>query len=241
MISEAEAPTPWPSDVKSLLAGRDPDAGGRLKAKGEEGGRGWDGWIASPTQWTWIWASLGYNEGQGSLVCCSPGGHKERDMTDRLNNSNSEMYWDSLNAKAFIHQADFGREHVHNSKAWAWFSHQDAQEWMCINQWRDYSKTVRVSFHSDAMQGFFTWTMSKTTRELGYKHYTLFQILLSTPTRPTQRPSQVQARSMKPRSFSLQSNTFRYVCLCSRLNYNRWSAQYFCISQQRSLRNSKSS
>jgi len=40
MISEAEAPTPWPSDVKSLLAGRDPDAGGRLKAKGEEGGRG---------------------------------------------------------------------------------------------------------------------------------------------------------------------------------------------------------
>jgi len=27
MISEAEAPTPWPSDVKSLLAGRDPDAG----------------------------------------------------------------------------------------------------------------------------------------------------------------------------------------------------------------------
>ena len=28
----------------------------RLKAKGEEGGRGWDGWMALPTQWTWIWA-----------------------------------------------------------------------------------------------------------------------------------------------------------------------------------------
>ena len=25
----------------------------RLKAKGEEGCRGWDGWIASPIQWTW--------------------------------------------------------------------------------------------------------------------------------------------------------------------------------------------
>ena len=24
----------------------------RLMAKGEEGGRGWDGWMASPTQWT---------------------------------------------------------------------------------------------------------------------------------------------------------------------------------------------
>ena len=28
----------------------------RLKAKGEEGRRGWDGWMASLTQWTWIWA-----------------------------------------------------------------------------------------------------------------------------------------------------------------------------------------
>ena len=29
----------------------------RLKA-GEEGdGRGWDGWMASLTQWTWVWAS----------------------------------------------------------------------------------------------------------------------------------------------------------------------------------------
>ena len=40
MISEAEALTPWPSDVKSLLNGKDPDAGGRLKAKGKEGSKG---------------------------------------------------------------------------------------------------------------------------------------------------------------------------------------------------------
>ena len=31
----------------------------RLKA-GEEGdNRGWDGWMASPTRWTWFWASSG--------------------------------------------------------------------------------------------------------------------------------------------------------------------------------------
>ena len=31
----------------------------RLKA-GEEGDdRGWDGWMASPTQWTWVWVSSG--------------------------------------------------------------------------------------------------------------------------------------------------------------------------------------
>ena len=29
----------------------------RLKAGGEGDDRGWDGWMASPTQWTWIWAS----------------------------------------------------------------------------------------------------------------------------------------------------------------------------------------
>jgi len=28
----------------------------RLRAGGEGGDRGWDGWIASPTQWTWVWA-----------------------------------------------------------------------------------------------------------------------------------------------------------------------------------------
>ena len=30
----------------------------RLKARGEGDDRGWDGWMASPTRWTWVWASL---------------------------------------------------------------------------------------------------------------------------------------------------------------------------------------
>ena len=29
----------------------------RLKAGGEGDDRGWDDWMASPTQWTWIWVS----------------------------------------------------------------------------------------------------------------------------------------------------------------------------------------
>ena len=31
----------------------------RLKAKGEEGSRGWDAWMASLIQWTWTWANSG--------------------------------------------------------------------------------------------------------------------------------------------------------------------------------------
>ena len=30
-----------------------------LKAGGEGDDRGWDGWMASPTQWTWVWVSSG--------------------------------------------------------------------------------------------------------------------------------------------------------------------------------------
>ena len=31
------------------------------------------------------------SEGQGSLECCSPRGHKELDMTERMNNSNFKL------------------------------------------------------------------------------------------------------------------------------------------------------
>ena len=31
--------------------------------------------------------TLGDSEGHGSLVCCSPRGHKDSDMTEQLNNS----------------------------------------------------------------------------------------------------------------------------------------------------------
>ena len=31
----------------------------RLRAGGEGDHRGWDGWMASPTQWTWVWVGSG--------------------------------------------------------------------------------------------------------------------------------------------------------------------------------------
>ena len=31
----------------------------RLKADGEGDNRRWDGWMASPTQWTWVWVNSG--------------------------------------------------------------------------------------------------------------------------------------------------------------------------------------
>ena len=53
---EAETPVLWPPDAKSWLTGR-PWCWERLKAGGEGDDRGWNSWLSSPTQWTWVWAS----------------------------------------------------------------------------------------------------------------------------------------------------------------------------------------
>ena len=61
----------------------------RLKAGGEGDDRGWDGWMASLTWCTWVWAALGVGDGQGGLACCNPG-VTESDTTEWLN-------WTELN------------------------------------------------------------------------------------------------------------------------------------------------
>ena len=60
--AEAEAPILCPPDWKNWLIGKkkrtNPDAG-KNWGQGERDKRRWDGWIASLTQWTWVWANLG--------------------------------------------------------------------------------------------------------------------------------------------------------------------------------------
>ena len=54
----AEAPILWLLS-KELTHWKRPGWWKRLKAGGVGDNRGWDGWMASPTQWTWVWASSG--------------------------------------------------------------------------------------------------------------------------------------------------------------------------------------
>ena len=58
---------------------------GRLKMGGERDDRGWDGWMASPNQWTWVWVNSRSWWWTGRPACCSPWGRKELDMTELLN------------------------------------------------------------------------------------------------------------------------------------------------------------
>ena len=88
--AEAETPILWP-DVKNRLIGKDPDAGKdrRQEEKGttEDEMIGWH----HPLNGHEFEQAPGDDEGQGSLVRCCPWGHKESDMTERLNTTTNSV------------------------------------------------------------------------------------------------------------------------------------------------------
>ena len=55
--TDAQAPMLWPPDANSQLIRKKPWCWGRWKVGGQGEDRGLYGWIASPTQWTWVWAN----------------------------------------------------------------------------------------------------------------------------------------------------------------------------------------
>ena len=84
--AEAETPILWPSDAKNWLIWKDPDAGKdwRWEVKGltEDEIVGWHHWLDGHE----FEQAPGIDGGQGSLVCCSPWGHRVRhDWATELN------------------------------------------------------------------------------------------------------------------------------------------------------------
>ena len=121
--AKAEAPTLWPPDAKNRLTGKDPaaekDWWQEEKGTTEDEMVGWHHRLDRHESEQ----ATGVGDGQGSLVCCSPWGHKESDMTERLNwteslspptkcNHYSDVYhytnlafYENLKAKAFVYLA----------------------------------------------------------------------------------------------------------------------------------------
>ena len=87
--TDAEAKVPIllpPDDLKR------PWCWERLRAEGERGDREWDGWMASSTQWAWVWANSGrwWRTGKPGILQSM---RLQRDTTDRLNNSNNLCFY----------------------------------------------------------------------------------------------------------------------------------------------------
>ena len=57
--AKVETPILWPRDAKNWLTGKRPWCWERLKAGGQGDDRGWDSWMASLTQWTWVCVNSG--------------------------------------------------------------------------------------------------------------------------------------------------------------------------------------
>ena len=99
----------------------------RLRAREEGVGREWDVWWHHQLNEHEFEQIQGDSEGQGSLVCCSPWGCKESDMTDWLNNNVSPMT--ILCIEPFIFQRRFGMGKSSYSRR--------EIEWQCNRQERD--------------------------------------------------------------------------------------------------------
>ena len=91
--ADVKAPVLWPPDAMSQPIRKDPDAGKdwRQKEKGaaENEMVGWHHRLTGHE----FEQIPGDNEGQRSLVCCSPWDRKELGMTEWLNNKNPRSPW----------------------------------------------------------------------------------------------------------------------------------------------------
>ena len=122
---EAETPILLPLNEKNWLTGKDHDSGKdwRWEEKGvtEDEVVGWHHRLNGHE----FEQTLGDGEGQGSLVCCSPWGHKESDMTEQLNWTDSKAW----NRKSmFLFALEFRKE-------------SDMTEWL---NWTELKKELRI-------------------------------------------------------------------------------------------------
>ena len=104
---EAETRILWPPDIKNWLIWKDPDAGKdwRREEKGmtEDEMVGWHHRL-NGHEFELI---LGVGDGQGGLVCCSPWGRKESDMTEWLHWTDSRNIIKLLTRKK-LHLSYYG-------------------------------------------------------------------------------------------------------------------------------------
>ena len=107
----------------------------RVKERGEGDDRGWDGWMASLTQWTWIWVN------SGSWWCTGrPGvlqfmGFKESDTTEQLNWTKLIMMsslWDKMHLDFFRLKEEILNRNMNSTEKGMWLRQKAlCGDWSC--------------------------------------------------------------------------------------------------------------
>ena len=139
--AKAETPVLWPPHATSWLIGKDSDAEG-LGAGGEGDNRGWDGWMASPTQRTWVCVNSGSWWWTGR-----PGVLKSMGLQRVGHNGATELNWTQQNVIIIIENIDRIDCSLHSCswissnfskirQSW-WFSQK--QSWKKIDSSKVYS------------------------------------------------------------------------------------------------------
>ena len=127
-VVEAEAPILCPPDAEATHWKR-PWCCKRLKVGGEGNDRGWDGQMASLINGHEFEQAPRDSEGQGSLACCSPWGHKESNTTEWLNSNNKgQVILRSLKATGNIWRV------LSRVVMWSYF-HLKTSPWLLSANW----------------------------------------------------------------------------------------------------------
>ena len=112
--AESETPILWPPDEKNWLIGKDPNTGRdwrqEEKVTTEDEMVGWHHWHYGHD----FEQAPGVGDGQGSLACCFPCGHKELDMTWWLNLT--EGQWMFRNVVLFHAQEKDKHMNIHEGR-----------------------------------------------------------------------------------------------------------------------------
>ena len=109
---EAETPMLWLPDKKSWLIWKD-SFWERLGAGGEGEDRGWDGWMASLTQWTWVWVNSGIWWWKGR-----PGMLQSMGSWKFRHDWATEMNWSKW--AQYNHKDPYKRKAERSKKTWWW-------------------------------------------------------------------------------------------------------------------------
>ena len=100
--AKAETPTLWAPDAKCRLTEKDLDAGKDWRQEENRTAENemvrWHHWLNGHE----FEQTLKVGEGQGSLVCCSPGGRKEFNMIDWANNDNNSKQRNGRHENAWV-------------------------------------------------------------------------------------------------------------------------------------------